>query len=49
MGIAINRIAIPLIFATSIAASLILAILIIVTPFLKKKGIVDFYVVRTNR
>jgi len=49
MGIAINRIAIPLIFATSIAASVVLAILIIVTPFLKKKGIVDFYMVRTNR
>ena len=49
IGIAVNRIAIPLIFAASIAACAILAILIFVAPLLKKNGIVDFYMVRTNR
>jgi len=49
IGIAINRIAIPLIFATSIATAVILAILILLAPFLKKKGIVDFYLLRSSR
>lgn len=48
-GIALNRIAVPLIFTTSIAAVVIVAILILVTPFLKKMGILDFYMVRGNR
>jgi heme A synthase len=48
-GIAHNRIAVPLIFTTSIAAAVIVAILILVAPFLKKMGILDFYMVRGNR
>jgi hypothetical protein len=48
-GIALNRIAVPLIFTTSIAAAVIVAILIVVAPFLKKMGILDFYMVRGNR
>jgi hypothetical protein len=43
IGIALNRIAIPLIFWTSIAAAVILAILIFLAPLLKKTGIVGFY------
>jgi hypothetical protein len=49
IGIALNRIAIPLIFATSIAAAAIVAILIILTPFLKRKGISDFYMMHSDR
>jgi hypothetical protein len=48
-GIALNRIAVPLIFTTSIAAAVIVALLILVAPFLKKMGISDFYMVRGNR
>ena len=48
IGIALNRIAIPLIFATSIAAAAIVAILVILTPFLKRKGIIDFYMMRSS-
>ena len=48
IGIALNRIAIPLIFTTSIAAAVIVAILILLTPFLKKKGITDFYMMRSG-
>jgi hypothetical protein len=48
-GIALNRIAVPLIFTTSIAAAVIVATLILVAPFLKKMGISDFYMVRGNR
>jgi benzodiazapine receptor len=48
IGIALNRIAIPLIFATSIIVAAIAAILIIVAPFLRKKGISDFYMVRSD-
>jgi hypothetical protein len=49
IGIALNRIAIPLIFATSIAAAVIVAVLILLTPFLKKKGISDFYMMHQFR
>lgn len=49
IGIALNRIAIPLIFATSIATAVIVTILILLSPFLKKMGIVDFYMARSNR
>ncbi len=49
IGIALNRIAIPLIFTTSIAAAVIVAILILLAPFMKKTGIVAFYMVRSNR
>ncbi len=48
-GIALNRIAVPFIFTTSIAAAVIVALLILVAPFLKKMGILDFYMVRGNR
>jgi len=47
IGIAANRIAIPVIFVTSVATAVILAILILVGPFLKKTGIVDFYMLRS--
>jgi hypothetical protein len=48
IGIALNQIAIPIIFATSIAAAAIVAILILLEPFLKKKGITDFYMMRSD-
>jgi hypothetical protein len=48
IGIALNRIAIPLIWATSIAAAVIVAILIILAPYLKGKGINDFYMLRSD-
>jgi len=46
IGIAANRITIPVIFAASVAAVIVLAILILAGPFLKKTGIVDFYMLR---
>jgi benzodiazapine receptor len=49
IGIAINRNAIPLIFTTSVATAVIIAILTVLTPFLNKKGIIDFYMMRSNR
>ena len=49
IGIALNRIAIPLVFATSITVAAIVAILILLTPFLRKKGISDFYMMRSDR
>jgi hypothetical protein len=48
IGIALNRIAIPLVFVTSIAAAFVIAILILLTPSLKKKGITDFYMIRSH-
>lgn len=48
IGIAINRIAIPIIFTTSVATAVIIAILILLAPFLRKKGIFDFYMLRGN-
>jgi len=48
VGIAVNRAAIPVIFATSVATTAIVAILILLTPFLKKTGIVDFYAARNR-
>jgi benzodiazapine receptor len=48
IGIALNRIAIPVIFTTSIAAAVIIAILMLLAPFLRKKGIIDFYMTRGN-
>ena len=47
-GIALNRIAIPLIFTTSIATAVIIAILILLAPFLGKRSIVDFYMIRNS-
>jgi hypothetical protein len=49
IGIALNRIAMPLVFATSIAVAAIVAILILLGPFLKKKGISDFYMMHSDR
>ena len=49
IGIAINRTAIPIIFATSVVTAGIVVILILLTPFLKKTSIVDFYAARNNR
>lgn len=49
IGVALNRIAVPLIFTASIAAAVIIALLILVAPFLKKMGILDFYMVRGNQ
>jgi benzodiazapine receptor len=43
IGIALNRVAIPLVFATSIATAAVVAILILVTPSLKKMGFISFY------
>jgi benzodiazapine receptor len=48
IGIALNRIAMPLIFATSIVALVVLAVLIFLTPFMRKTGFGDFYMVRSN-
>jgi benzodiazapine receptor len=48
IGIALNRAAIPIIFSTSIAAAIIVAILIALAPFLKRKAIVDFYMMRSG-
>lgn len=49
IGIALNRIAIPLIFETSIATAIIVAILILLAPFLRKTNAVGFYMVHRNR
>jgi hypothetical protein len=49
IGIALNRITMPLVFAASIAAVAIVSILILLGPFLKKKGISDFYMMHSHR
>lgn len=46
VGIAVNRIAIPVIFATSALTAVIVALLILLAPFLKRVGIMEFYMVR---
>ena len=48
IGIALNRAAIPIIFSTSIAVAIIVTILIILAPFLKRKSIIDFYMMRSG-
>jgi benzodiazapine receptor len=48
IGIALNRSAIPLIFTTSAASAAIIAILILLAPLAAKKGIIDFYMIRSN-
>ena len=48
IGIALNRISMPLIFATSIITIVILAALIFLTPHLRKTSFVDFYLARSN-
>jgi benzodiazapine receptor len=45
IGIALNRVAIPVISMTSIAAGAFVVILILITPFLKKTGFISFYMV----
>ena len=49
IGIALNRVAIPLIFATSIATAAVVATLILVTPFLKKTGFISLYMTAIGR
>jgi len=49
LGIALNRVAIPVIFASSVATAVVVTVLIILAPFLKKTGIADFYMVRSDR
>jgi benzodiazapine receptor len=49
IGIALNRIAIPLIFWTSIVTAVMVAILIFLAPFLKKTGFMDFYMLHNTR
>jgi hypothetical protein len=46
IGIAFNRVAISLIFATSIASAFIVAVLIVLAPFVKKTSTADFYMAR---
>jgi hypothetical protein len=48
VSIALDRIAIPLIFATSVATAAIIAIIILLTPFLRKKGAIDLYMIRVT-
>jgi hypothetical protein len=48
IGIALNRIVIPLVFAASAATAVAIAILILLTPFLRKRGFIDFYMMRSN-
>jgi hypothetical protein len=48
IGIALNRAATPIIFSTSIAVAIIVAILIVLAPFLKRKSITDFYMMRNG-
>jgi hypothetical protein len=43
VGIALYRVAIPVISSTSLATSALVAILILVTPFLRKTGFINFY------
>ena len=49
VGIAVNRASVPVIFAASAATAIIVAILILLAPFLKKRSIVDFYAARNKR
>mgnify|MGYP001091462288 CR=1 FL=1 len=48
-GIALNRAAIPLIFAASTATAVTIALLILLVPFLRKTRVADFYMVRGSR
>jgi benzodiazapine receptor len=49
IGIALNRIAIPLVFTTSVATAVIIAILILLAPLLRKRGIINFYMMRGDQ
>ena len=46
IGIALKQIAIPVIFATALATAIIIAISIVVLPFLRKSRFVAYYMVR---
>ncbi|MFX0196346.1 MAG: tryptophan-rich sensory protein, partial [Candidatus Hodarchaeota archaeon] len=46
IGIAEKQSAIPLIFMTAISAAILIAVALIIMPFLKKTSIVNFYMVR---
>ncbi|MBD3406088.1 MAG: hypothetical protein GF411_08190 [Candidatus Lokiarchaeota archaeon] len=46
-GIAMKQMAIPIIFGTAIAAISIVALLIIILPFIRKQSFVDYYLVRS--
>jgi hypothetical protein len=48
IGIALNRIAISAVFSTSIVAIIIVPVLIVLAPFLKKKSVIDFYMMRSD-
>jgi hypothetical protein len=48
IGIALNRIAVSAILAASVATIVILAAMILLAPFLKKRNIVDYYMVRSK-
>jgi benzodiazapine receptor len=49
IGIALNRGAIPVISSTSIATGALVAILILITPFLKKTGFISFYMIASSQ
>jgi benzodiazapine receptor len=48
IGIALKQIATPVIFATALAAALIVAISIAILPFLRKSGLTAYYMVRSH-
>jgi hypothetical protein len=49
IGIALNRVAIPIVFDTSIATAAVVAILIFVTPLLKRINFFSFYMMSSGR
>jgi hypothetical protein len=48
IGIALNRVAIPVISSTSIGTCALVVILILITPFLKKTGFISFYIANSQ-
>jgi hypothetical protein len=49
IGIAFNRVAIPIVFDTSIATAAIVAILILALPFLRKMDFISFYMTTSSQ
>jgi benzodiazapine receptor len=49
IGIALNRVAIPVIYWTALATAAVIAILILATPFLKKTGFINFYITASSK
>ncbi|TXT57954.1 MAG: conserved membrane protein of unknown function [Candidatus Thorarchaeota archaeon] len=45
-GIAMKQMTIPIIFGTAITAVVLIVLLILLLPFIRKKGFVDYYLVR---